>query len=98
LQLGVSASLDDLGDCIFAQPEFAAKGIVIAGAPTGAATVKVQNGAPGDDPLPPANETPVTLIGLIETNEGLGADMWLNRKYFFNTVNDSAPVNTRFVP
>jgi len=74
------------------------KGIVIAGAPTGAATVKVQNGAPGDDPLPPANETPVTLIGLIETNEGLGADMWLNRKYFFNTVNDSAPVNTRFVP
>jgi len=78
------------------------KGIVIAGAPTGhGATVKVQNGAPGDDPLGTALETPVTLIGLIETNEGLGADTaagWMRRKYFFNTVNDSAPVNTRFVP
>jgi hypothetical protein len=74
------------------------KGIVIAGAPTGGRTVKVQNGAPGDDPLPPAFETPATLIGLIETNEGLAIDNWLNRKYFFNTVNDSREVNTRFVP
>jgi hypothetical protein len=77
------------------------KGIVIAGAPTGhGQTVKVENGAPGDDPVPPMTETPVTLIGLIETNEGIGdiANMWLNRKYFFNTVNDSVPVPTRFVP
>jgi len=68
------------------------KGIVIAGLPTGTPTMKVENGAPGDE------IGPVTLIGIIETNEGLGMDMWLNRKYFFNTVNDSAPVNTRFVP
>ena len=75
------------------------KGIVIAGFPTGhGQTVKVQNGAPGDDPLGTAIETPVTLIGIIETNEGLGMDMWLNRKYNFNTVNNSMPVNTRFVP
>jgi hypothetical protein len=74
------------------------KGIVIAGAPTGhGRTVKIQNGAPGDDPLGAALETPVTLIGLIETNEGV-APTWTLRKYFFNTVNDSLAVDTRFVP
>jgi len=69
------------------------KGIVIAGRPTGAITMKDPDGAPGDD-----FGKEVTLIGLIETNEGTIADGFLNRKYNFNTVNNSVPVTTKFVP
>jgi hypothetical protein len=67
------------------------KGMVIAGAPTGSITMKDQDGAPGDD-----FGKEVTLIGLIETNEG--PDGFLNRKYIFNTVNNSVIVETKFVP
>ena len=42
--------------------------------------------------------TRLTLIGLIETEEGLAVDGFLNRKYNFNTSNNSAPVFTKFVP
>ena len=69
------------------------KGVVIAGRPTGAITMKDPDGAPGDDF---GNE--VTLIGLIETEEGLAVDGFPNRKYNFNTSNNSAPVFTKFVP
>ena len=67
------------------------KGVVLAGRPTGSITMKDQDGAPGDDF---GNE--VSLIGLIETNEG--PDLFMNRKYNFNTVNDSNRVITRFIP
>jgi hypothetical protein len=68
------------------------KGIVIAGFPTGhGVTEKVENGG-GDDDV-----GPVTLIGIIETHEGV-APLFMNRSYFFNTVNDSREVDTRFVP
>jgi len=68
------------------------KGIVIAGAPTGVAAVKDPDGAPGD------NTGPVTLIGLVETIEGTAAEGFLERKYNFNTVNNSVIVPTKFVP
>jgi len=67
------------------------KGVVLAGRPTGSITMKDEDGAPGDDS---GNE--VTLIGLIETNEG--PNLFINRKYNFNTVNNSVPVSTRFTP
>jgi len=65
------------------------KGVVIAGLPTGVATQKDPDGAPGD------TVGPVTLIGLIETEEG---PTFSERKYNFNTSNNSAPVFTKFVP
>jgi hypothetical protein len=78
------------------------KGIVIAGLPTGSGpTVKEENGAPGDNIClsePGATSCPVTLIGLIETSEGNAGNVWLARKYFYNTFNNSVPVNTAFVP
>ena len=68
------------------------KGVVLAGRPTGAITMKDPDGAPNDDF---GNE--VTLIGLIETIEGT-APNFQERKYNFNTVNNSVPVFTKFIP
>jgi len=63
------------------------KGIVRAGP-----AVKVENGAPND------GTGFVTLLGLIETIEGTAANSFLERKYNFNTVNNSVDIPTKFVP
>ena len=63
------------------------KGVVVAGP-----AVKIQNGAPGD------GIGPVTLIGVVETIEGTAANGFNERKYDFNTSNDSVPVPTFFEP
>jgi hypothetical protein len=57
------------------------KGIVIAGPAR-----KLQNGAPGD------STGPVTLIGLVETNEGTVANSFTERKYNFNMSSNGVSV------
>jgi hypothetical protein len=57
------------------------KGIVIAGPAR-----KLQSGAPGD------STGPVTLLGLVETNEGTAANSFTERKYNFNMSSNGVPV------
>jgi hypothetical protein len=64
------------------------KGVFIAGP-----AQKIEDGnAPGD------TTGNVTLIGLVETTEGTAANSFLERKYNFNTQDNSIVVTTSFVP
>jgi len=63
------------------------KGIVIAGPAQKLAEVDSD-----------AETGPVTLLGLIETNEGTAPNNFLERKYNYVMGNDSVPVPTTFVP
>src|SRR6516162_212680 len=72
------------------------KGVFIAGP----AQKEADGNAPNDHPIIGADPSPfpVTLIALVETIEGTAANLFLERKYNFNTQNDSFVVPTTFVP
>jgi hypothetical protein len=72
------------------------KGVFIAGP----AQKEADGNAPNDHPIIGTDPSPfpVTLIALVETIEGTVANGFLERKYNFNTQNDSFVVPTTFVP
>jgi hypothetical protein len=72
------------------------KGVFIAGP----AQKEADGNAPNDHPVIPIEPSPfnVTLIALVETIEGTAANGFLERKYNFNTQNNSVFVPTVFVP
>jgi hypothetical protein len=72
------------------------KGVFIAGP----AQKEADGNAPNDHPIIGKDPSPfnVTLIALVETLEGTAANNFLERKYNFNTQNNSVVVPTDFVP
>ena len=72
------------------------KGVFIAGQ----AQKEADGNAPNDHPIIGVDPSPfpVTLIALVETVEGTAANGFLERKYNFNTQNNSVVVPTVFVP
>jgi len=72
------------------------KGVFIAGP----AQKEADGNAPNDHPIIGTDPSPfnVTLIVLVETLEGTVANSFLERKYNFNTQNNSVVVPTTFVP
>jgi len=75
------------------------KGIVIAGPAEKDQFIGIND--PAFENLAPGTPNPsnrVTLIGMVQTNEGTAANSFQERGYIFEMYNDSFVVPTRFVP